>query len=357
MSKKKNIVKHFSIAACMLVSIQNIQGQDVHFSQFYENGILRNPALIGIQSGDYKVGINYRNQWSSLSTPFRTALLSGETKFIINRAVQDYMSIAITQLSYKAGQTNFTNNSTYVGVNYNKSLDDVSRTYLSLGFAASYTQRSYDFSKMTFSNQFINGAYNANSSSREQFINNKVTSYDVGTGITLNGSLMASKRGSYYVGFAAYNLLRPREQFNGVDAFVSRAIRYTSSLGFRLPIAPQLSTIVYLNYQNQYPYEELIGGVLFQYTTRSSEVFNRLALQAGCLYRLDDAIIPTIKLDYSYWTFSFSYDYVIGNKFGQRTFSGYELSLYIKGNYKHKKYIPDPLRCPRFEQMMMPNEE
>ena len=33
----------------------NVQAQDIHFSQFYESTILRNPSLIGLFEGAYKI--------------------------------------------------------------------------------------------------------------------------------------------------------------------------------------------------------------------------------------------------------------------------------------------------------------
>jgi type IX secretion system PorP/SprF family membrane protein len=349
--------KNYIITLLLLITTITVSySQDVHFSQFYENAVLRNPGLIGVQSEDYKVGINYRNQWSSIATPFVTGLLYAETKFLINRSVQDYLSCSITQVHYQAGNTNFTNNTTYAGVNYNKSLDDNSRTYLSLGFAGGYTQRSYDLTKMTFSNQYLNGSYDANNPSNEIFVKNNATSYDVGAGMALNGSLLPNKRGSYYLGIAAYNLLKPLEQYQVNDVFVNRSIRYTCSVGIRIPSQNGFGVTLLGNYQVQYPYEELVGGILLGWKKVSVSGGGRLMLQIGSMYRLGDAIIPTVKISHSSWSLNFSYDYVIGDKFGSRSFGGYELSLFVKGNYKHKKYVPDPTRCPRFEDMMAPED-
>ena len=84
---KKCLLK---ISALLLAVSAN--AQDVHFSQFYENSIMRNPALTGIFSGDYKVGANYRTQWSNISVPFQTFLVSAETRVATNRAIGDYLS-------------------------------------------------------------------------------------------------------------------------------------------------------------------------------------------------------------------------------------------------------------------------
>src|SRR5690349_6536682 len=62
------------LCACTL----SVKAQDIHFTQFYENSILRNPALTGVFAEDYKLGVSYRSQWSSVSNPYQTGTLNAE---------------------------------------------------------------------------------------------------------------------------------------------------------------------------------------------------------------------------------------------------------------------------------------
>src|SRR6476659_821913 len=55
--------------------------QDISFSQFYDQPLLRNPALAGIFTGDVRFTASYRNQWQSVTVPYRTFGLSSEVKF------------------------------------------------------------------------------------------------------------------------------------------------------------------------------------------------------------------------------------------------------------------------------------
>ncbi|HRF17259.1 MAG TPA: type IX secretion system membrane protein PorP/SprF, partial [Chitinophagaceae bacterium] len=41
--------------------------QDIHFSQFFEAPLLRNPSLAGIFTGDIRVQAVYRDQWNSVT--------------------------------------------------------------------------------------------------------------------------------------------------------------------------------------------------------------------------------------------------------------------------------------------------
>jgi len=41
----------------------DLKAQDPHFSQFYAAPLYLNPALAGTSAGNYRVGVNYRDQW------------------------------------------------------------------------------------------------------------------------------------------------------------------------------------------------------------------------------------------------------------------------------------------------------
>ncbi|MEO6357893.1 MAG: type IX secretion system membrane protein PorP/SprF, partial [Ferruginibacter sp.] len=70
------------ILCCMFVLLSSLQvaGQDIHFSQFFETPLLRNPALGGLFSGDIRLQSVYRTQWQSVTVPYQTVSLNGEYK-------------------------------------------------------------------------------------------------------------------------------------------------------------------------------------------------------------------------------------------------------------------------------------
>ena len=132
----------------------NLYAQDAHLSQFYESNIIRNPALTGIYSGDYKFNIQYRNQWSSVSIPFQTMLLSAETKKSISKDGGDFVSFGLLSSIDKAGTISLNNTQLYATINYNKLLEETHFTYLSIGFAGGFIQRSFNSSKVILDNQY-----------------------------------------------------------------------------------------------------------------------------------------------------------------------------------------------------------
>jgi len=61
------------LGGVLLVSGGNFaKGQDIHFSQFFETPLLRNPSFGGMMKDDYVVQGIYRNQWNSFTNSFKT---------------------------------------------------------------------------------------------------------------------------------------------------------------------------------------------------------------------------------------------------------------------------------------------
>ena len=64
-------MKKALIVLCISFSQHVLWAQDLHFSQVDQIPLLVNPALTGSEA-QIRAGINYRNQWKSLASPFQT---------------------------------------------------------------------------------------------------------------------------------------------------------------------------------------------------------------------------------------------------------------------------------------------
>src|SRR6187431_476423 len=80
----------------------SLAAQDIHFSQFFEAPLLRNPSLAGIFSGDYRVQAVYRDQWNSVTTAYKTVSLNGEYKMPVGTA-NDFVTVGLQLLQDRAG--------------------------------------------------------------------------------------------------------------------------------------------------------------------------------------------------------------------------------------------------------------
>ena len=348
----KRYLTIFTISVLLGMSLEG-SAQDIHFSQFYENAILRNPALTGIFSGDYKIGIDYRSQWGSVAMPYNTTMISGETRILVNREIGDYLSFGLVATYDKAGTINFTSEQVYPAIAYNKSLEDQHHTYLSVGLTGGIINRSVDMSKMTFGNQYVNGNYNSNNPTFESASFKSLNNYDVGAGVSLNSSLDLYSRFNYYVGASLYHINRPTEIFTGADGLVKLPMKFQFSAGFHVPINEQFSFTINGNYSLQQPYSEFIFGGLFTWRAVPIGLPSIFAFHFGAYYRMQDAIVPMIKIDYKNVSFGYSYD--VNNSSLATGASGAgatEITLYIRGTYNHKKDPRDPMMCPRFEEII-----
>jgi type IX secretion system PorP/SprF family membrane protein len=346
---KKILTLGLAMLAC------NAYAQDIHFSQFYETAIMRNPALTGIFSGDYKVGVNYRSQWSDISVPFRTGLISAETKIAVNKEVGDYVSFGVCATYDHAGSIDFNSMQVYPAINFNKALEDVHGSYLSFGFTGGYIQRSIDVSKMTFSSQYSGGSYNGNNQSGETIGTNKIQTYDLGAGISLNSSLGQENNINYYLGAAAYHITKPSQTFDGAQNYIRLDTKWEGNAGFKWSVNPQYALTMHFNYSQQGAYQEIMAGglVSWRHLQQADMAPLNFTLYLGAFYRVNDAIIPTVKIDYNAYSVTFSYD--VNNstlKTASQGAGGFEMSLFARGIFKKEKSATDATKCPRFEDML-----
>src|SRR5579859_1522237 len=104
-----------------ILALQPASSQDIHFSQFYEAPLLRNPALAGIFTGDYRVQAIFHDQWNSFTNAYRTGSLSAEYKMPVGRS-DDYFTTGLQVVYDKAGTAALTTTELFPAVNYHKSL-------------------------------------------------------------------------------------------------------------------------------------------------------------------------------------------------------------------------------------------
>ena len=80
-------IKIFLVIASFFSLLQKSKAQDLHFSQYFNAPLLINPANTGFAPDvDYRVGINYRNQWASITpNPYKTMGVWGDVQLFTNR--------------------------------------------------------------------------------------------------------------------------------------------------------------------------------------------------------------------------------------------------------------------------------
>src|ERR1700712_1753195 len=107
-----------AFSALMLIATTSM-AQDLHFSQFFEAPLLRNPSLAGIFTGDYRLQAVYRDQWNSVTDGYRTGSVNGEYKMHVG-AGNDFLTTGLQILFDKAGTVGLTTTEVLPALNYHK---------------------------------------------------------------------------------------------------------------------------------------------------------------------------------------------------------------------------------------------
>lgn len=323
------------------------QAQDIHLSQFYETPLLRNPALAGIFTGDFRIEAVYRNQWNSITIPYQTGALSGEAKFPIGKQ-NDFITGGL-QLTYDvAGASHFQTTQVLPVINYHKSLSDVRNMYLSVGFMGGFTQRQFNPAKLTFDNQYNNGDFDPTAPSGENFAKYKYVYPDMATGISFSSTF--GENVNWFVGVAYYHFNHPKLSFFN-DKTIELSPKWEYNAGVSAPLGEYGKLIVEYNQLKQGTYSEVMAGALLGYGIQlqqgAQEYMNMI--YGGFFVRWDDAVIPVIKLEMEKYEVGFSYDINVSKlSKASQGFGGFEISLSYKGFFNGPGSSINKLRCPRF---------
>ncbi len=344
--------KIFSIiVALSVVALSNERSYaqaDIHFSQFYETSMLRNPSLTGIFSNDYKFGAYYRQQWASISNPFVTALVYGEVRLAVGRVSNDYFSIGLLGYTDKAGSVDQRISAGYPAINYSKCLDPDKNRFLSVGFTAGYTQYSFDASKATFNNQYQGGFFSNLNPTFENITNSKMSMWDIGTGINFNSNTGYNNGITYILGVSGYHLTTPKFSYYDVSS-VTEYIRWNvnGAIGFNM----QDNVVVtgQANYGHQGAFSEIIAGMNFTWSEPGGGPKPDYSISGGLYYRFQDAIIPVVKVKYKNTAVAASYDVNSSTlKQASNLRGGYEITLSVTGDFYDKSGILKKTVCPKF---------
>lgn len=330
-----------------LLFVIQTNAQDIHFSQFYETPLLRNPALAGIFTGDYRINAAYRNQWNNVTIPYQTGALSGEIKFPIGQN-HDYLTGGL-QLTYDiAGASHFQTTQVLPVINYHKSLSDIRNMYLSIGFMGGFTQRQFNPAHLTFDNQYNNGNFAPAAPSGEHFEKYKYLYPDVATGISFSSTF--GKKINWFVGVSYYHFNRPKLSFFD-DRSIELSPKWEYNAGLSAPLGDFSKVVLEYNQLKQGNYTEVMAGGLLGYAIQvrqgTSEYMNMI--YGGFFVRWNDAVIPVIRLEMMKYIVGFSYDINISKLAkASQGFGGFEISLSYKGFFDRVNSSINALRCPRF---------
>ena len=342
-----NVIKFFVLAAAFICNTC-VYAQDVHLSQFFEAPLLRNPSLAGIFSGDIRFQGVYRNQWGSVTVPYKTGSFNFEYKKPIGRG-DDFLTTGMQVVYDKAGTTNFTTTSLLPAINYHKSLSSEKTKYLSLGFMGGLVQRRIDRSKMTTNNHFDGNGYNPALADGETFLNANYAYLDGSVGMSFNSSLGENEDDNYYIGLAYHHFNKPKNSFYK-NPDIELNAKWVGSAGVRFALNETSFFTIQADHTVQGSYSETIGGALYSYNLGGEDYDSPLyTVHFGAFLRWKDAIIPVVKIDYLPFSVALSYDVNVSSlKTASQSRGGMELSVTYAAFFDRDNSTRNAVVCPRF---------
>jgi type IX secretion system PorP/SprF family membrane protein len=316
--------------------------QDIHFSQFFEAPLLRNPSLAGIYTGDIRVQGVYRDQWSSVTNAYKTGSLNAEYKMPVGKS-DDFMSLGMQMLYDRAGTIGWVSTHVMPALNYHKSLSSEHNRYLSLGFMGGFVQRRFDRSKMTTNTQYDGGGDG-------ETLQNATYSYlDGSVGMSYNSSLKDNPEDNFYLGVAYHHFNRPNNSFYR-DPAIELSPKWVFSGGIRFGVSEYAYMTLQADHSRQGDYSEIVAGGMYGLKLGSDPDKPDYTVHAGAFLRWNDALIPVLKFDYDPFSVAISYDVNI-SRLKQSSYGrgGIELSVSYIGFLKRPdRSTLNSTLCPRF---------
>lgn len=320
-----------------------VSAQGLHFSQFYNAPLLLNPANTALMSvDDYRVGVNYRSQWSNVPVPYNTFSAYGDCQLFSNAEGTNWMGMGAVFYNDVAGDGNLKLTRGDFSLAYH--VQTGTSFMISAGLSAAYATRSVDYNKLTFDMQWDRFKFDKNLPNGEQINIIQTNFFDVGGGV--NFSFFPNEAVFIKLGGSVAHINQPTETF--YNQTNKMGIRPMISLDgtFLLENNISLSPAVY--YTSQRGAQEIVAGTLVGATVYGKGKAN-ISVIAGGHYRVSDAVIASLGMQFGSLRILSSYDYTTSSMTsGTKIGGAFEFSIMYQGQYGERVRTAKNMNCPRF---------
>ncbi len=331
------------VVASVLASAVLVHAQDIHFGQFYNAPLVINPANAGDIEGDQRFALIHREQWRSAGSPFKTDAFSYDLPILAGKLGGGrYLGIGVHAFSDRAGATRFGDTQANLSLSYAIRSGDAS--LLSFGLQGGYGQRSAVFDGLRWDSQYNGAGYDPTLPTNESVPNASSGFVDFAAGILAKGELKSGIQ--WKGGVSTFHLNQARVSlFNSAEDRLVR--RFNAHGELRIEGEKWIWSPKFFVAQQGASREINVGGLMHRrigvdsrYTTDK----NSSALYFGCFYRVSDAVVPTVQIEYKRKLMAgISYDVNISKLRAQTMYrGGMEISLQWIGMFSDKR-----LRLPK----------
>lgn len=297
-----------------LYSTTTVIAQDIHFSQIDINPTLFNPAYTGFFEGNGRFGINYRNQWASVSEPYQTFSFAGEASIIRNKKHRIGVNLGVFAYSDHAGALRYGTTAGDAILSVYHGIGNRGTSLISLAGAIGCGQAGFD-------------PTHAITSEAETFETNQSFFTNISAGVAFFHQFNAQAFAK--IGFSGQHLNRPVLSYMGSgDAYLEPKFNGYFRLNYTFSDYFAITPLTAIQIQDNY--HEFIYGIGAKYYVDQT-LARQISLLGGITMRHNDAIIFDLGMDYNAMSISVSYDANISKlASASHTIGAFEIGLTYK---------------------------
>ncbi len=324
------------IFTMLIVAWGTVSAQDPEFSQYYANPLYLNPAYAGSTECG-RIGLNYRNQYPSLSNAYVTYNISYDQS--LSGINSGFGFLVMNDAQGDGGLVR-----TSAAVYYSYNLKVSNQIDIRFGAKGAYYQEKLNWEKFIWASQI-----------------DPTTGYDP----SLQGETPPSKDNISVVDFAAGLVMSYTDKFFigvAVDHLTQPSLSFYDNSNSKLPMKITANAGVSINATNGGLGNASIGDIIIQPNVLYMQQENFHQLNAGLYinkypfviggwfrhnFQNPDAIVALVGITYNNFRIGYSYDFTV-SQVGGKAGGAHEISfawdfcLYKESARKHIRAIKSP---------------
>lgn len=298
----------FSLTLTLMLSVQTVFSQDVHFSQFDAAPLYFNPALSGLIDCNNRFISNFKGQWST----YNSFMLSYDKPLPAFSIAGGDMGIGALINADYAGETSYGNTMLKIMPAYHK--DIIPGFFkLSTGLDIMFNHTSVDETKVLLPGQIDPNTGEAVTGTDFE----KTSKLYADLGLGLNGEFKIREDFPINAGITFHRLAGSGGGGFATEQSPSNYRRFSLNANAIYPINTTISLLPSFIYLNQKKYNEMNAGTFVKFSLGEHTPLLD-AFYTGAWYRFGDALIFGLAFDKpisTKWTlnFGFSYDLTVSS--------------------------------------------
>jgi type IX secretion system PorP/SprF family membrane protein len=322
-----------------------LPAQDVHWAQPTNCLLYQNPAFTAI-SNKFDLDLDYRTQWNAINTSYKSYMVAGDYRF--GAADPGNVSFCIGGIFYNdiAGDGSYRRTNSGVTFASNVKVSDHLRMGAGLGY--NIIQSGVKMDNFSWGTQFDGQNYDPSLSSGEMQGTQSKWYSDLNAGVSWlyeqnPGTISSNDNTKFIFGYSINHINRPDISLNGgTDKLnIKHTLYFTGLIGLKNKNVSIKPTAFFYH---QGKLNEITAGSLFRFTIGEHSKITGFkkgsAFSFGALYRVKDALMPTVEYEKGNFLFGMSYDINISTLTPASHFRGgmeFTLCLVDIGSYLYKQ--------------------